>query len=67
MNTELFDTVAVNIKTKKVRIFGRNNDQRNADAIIRMAVMRRGVDEEFYVNTKTGKYNVGDDYKYKGN
>jgi len=49
MNKErLFNVVAVNIKTGKERILAEGKTERNAEAIVAMAVMRRGVDEEFY-------------------
>ena len=61
----LYDVVAVNLKTNKVRIFGQNKSERNADAIINMAIMRRGVDEEFYTTAKPGQYKEGDCYQDK--
>lgn len=56
------DVIAVNLETKKVRIFARGKDEKNAEAIVNMAVIRRGVDEEFYTTTPDGKYNEGDVY-----
>lgn len=44
---QLFDVVAVDIKTRKVRMIAKGKSEKNADAIVRMAVMRRGVDTEF--------------------
>jgi trimethylamine:corrinoid methyltransferase-like protein len=44
----LYDVVAVNIKTGAERVLVTDTTERNAEAIIKMAVMRRGVDEEFY-------------------
>jgi hypothetical protein len=46
--TTLFDVEAVNIKTGEVRKLAENKTRENAEAIVKMAVMRRGVDEEFY-------------------
>ena len=63
---KLFDVVAINLKTSKVRIFARDKDEANADAIIRMSVARRGVDEECYGTTAPGKYNDGDTYDGDG-
>ena len=60
MTEERFDVLAVNIKTRKVRIFGRDKDAKNAEAIVRMAVYRRGVDVEFYPMAAPGVYNEGD-------
>lgn len=44
----LFDVIAQNIKTGAKRFLDKSKSEGNADAIVRMAVMRRGVDEEFY-------------------
>lgn len=48
MSTHLFDVIAVNIRTKEERVLETGKTEKNADAIIKMAVMRRGVDVEFY-------------------
>ena len=45
---ELFDVIAVNIKTGAERFMAEKKTEPNAEAIVAMAVMRRGVDEEFY-------------------
>lgn len=58
----MFDVVEVEISTAKVRIVDRNKDSLNADAIIKLAVMRRGVDNHFFVSVRTGKYKDGDEY-----
>lgn len=61
--TELFDVVAVDIATSKVAaLFGERKTLRNAEAIVNMAVMRRGVDEQFYAEVPHGKFKVGDAY-----
>ena len=57
---ENYDVVAVNIETSKVRMMAENKTEKNAEAIINMAVMRRGVDEEFYAPAPHGKYKDGD-------
>jgi len=62
----LFDVVAVNFKTGKVRIFARNKNERNADAILMMSVARRGVEEEFYSEAAPGKYQEGDEWTGNG-
>lgn len=62
-NGHLYDAIAVNIETSKVRIFDRNKTLRNAEVISAMAVMRLGVEEEFYTEVPTGKYNDGDTYQ----
>jgi len=45
---KLFDVIATNIETGKERIISSGKTERNAEAILEMAVMRRGVDEEFF-------------------
>lgn len=57
---ELFDVIAVNIETKIVRLMAESKSERNAEAIIDMAVMRRGVETEFYTFSPAGKYHDGD-------
>lgn len=60
---ELFDVVAVSLATGKVEaLFGERKTLRNAEAIENMAVMRRGVEEQFYSTVATGKFKVGDVY-----
>lgn len=47
--SDLFDVVAVTIKAPHAkRLLAERKTEANAEAIINMAVMRRGVDEEFY-------------------
>lgn len=48
MSEHLWDVVAVNIKTLEQRVMERGLSERNADAYIHMAVIRRGVDVEFF-------------------
>ena len=48
MPEKLFDVVAVNIKTGKERIIANGKSEHNAEAIENMAIMRRGVEEEFF-------------------
>lgn len=44
----LFDVIAVDIQTGAERFLAEGKTERNAEAIVEMAVMRRGVDIEFY-------------------
>ena len=44
----LFDVVAVNILTGAERFIANNKTERNAEAIVSIAVMRRGIEEEFF-------------------
>lgn len=63
MNEPLYDAIAVNIETSEVRLFGEGKTKDNAEAISKMAVLRRGCDEEFYTEVPTGTYKEGDLYK----
>lgn len=45
----LWDVVAENIKTGERRFLANGKTEANADAISNMAVLRRGVEEEFYI------------------
>jgi hypothetical protein len=65
-HTPLHDVLAVSIQTGIVRFFGQNKDIRNAEAIVKMAIMRRGVDEEFYAVVPAGSHKEGDKYKENG-
>jgi hypothetical protein len=47
--TDIYDVVAVNIKAGQRRSLATDKMERNALAIIEMAVMRWGVTEEFYM------------------
>lgn len=46
--TQLYRVVAVRYDTGTRRILATDKTLQNADAIIQMAVARRGVDEEYY-------------------
>lgn len=50
----LFDVVAVNLKTGAERHIDTGKTERNAEAIVLMAVMRRGVEEEFFKTVPAG-------------
>lgn len=63
MKVYLYDVVAINIATGKVRLLAENKSEANAEAIVKMAVMRRGVDEECYAEVPAGKYKEGDNYE----
>ncbi len=56
--TERFDVIATNITTGARRILERNKNESNAEAIVRMAVMRRGVDSEFYSVVPAGSVQI---------
>lgn len=44
----LFDVVAVNLRTGAERVIARRETEDNAEATVRMAVFRRGVEVEFF-------------------
>ena len=54
------DVLAVKIADHSVRIMARGKSIPNAEAFINMAVLRRGVDTEFYVAVPNGEYREGD-------
>ena len=60
MNDKLFDVIAVDLSTKKIRFMAQGKTERNAEAIETIAVMRRGVDVEFFTTVPAGKYKEGD-------
>lgn len=60
------DVVAVNIKTDTVRVLATEKTRGNAEACVSMAVMRRGVDEEFFSLAQQAKYKDGDKWTGRG-
>ena len=66
MSEKLYDVVAVNLETNTVRILDSNKTHANADAIMSMAVMRRGCDEEFFSVVAHDHYKEGDEWKGDG-
>jgi len=48
MHQELYDVIAVNIKTRQERVLATGKTRTNAEAIVKMAVMRQGLDEEYF-------------------
>lgn len=59
----LYDVLAVNQETGMVRFMAQGKTERNAEAIIRMAVYHRGVDTEFYSAVTAGSYKEGDEWR----
>ena len=55
-----YDVVGVTIETGHVRIISGNLDKRNAEAVMEMAVMRRGVEREFFSLTEADTYLEGE-------
>ena len=63
----MFDVIAVNLTTGKKRHIATDKTERNAEAIVEMAVMRRGVDEEFFTTVPAGTpLDAADDDAVKG-
>lgn len=58
----MFDVIEVDIVTRKVRMMGLDKDEKNAEAIERMALMRRGTDDNFFTTVPAGLYQDGDIY-----
>lgn len=58
------DVVAVNMTTNKVRLIAEGKTERNAEAIVMMAVGRRGVQAEFFSKVQHGKYKEGDEWNW---
>ena len=63
--SELFDVLAVHVDSRKVRVLDTNKTESNADAIVNMAVCRRGIEEEFFVSCEAGMYRDGDRWEAK--
>ena len=53
---ESYDVVAVDLEKNTIRFLGYDKTLANAEAIVNMAVMRRGVDQEFFAATVSGRY-----------
>ena len=60
--TELFDVVAVDMETHKVRLIAEGKTERKAEAVETMAVVRRGVEKEFFATVKHRRYGNGDEW-----
>lgn len=59
--SELLDVIEVEIaKPHRVRVIASNKTEANAEAIVNMAIMRRGVEAHFFTTCPTGKYQDGD-------
>lgn len=66
MAEELYDVWAVDIESSQIREMARGKALADADAIVSMAVTRRGVDEEFYGVAPAGRYKSGDKWEGSG-
>lgn len=56
----MFDVVAVSLEGRKVLWTMGPKTERNAEAIIDMAVMRQGCDDRYFTTSDPGKYAEGD-------
>lgn len=57
----MFDVIEVEIKAPHtVVVIANNKTERNAEAIVGMAVARRGVEDSFFTTAPAGKYKDGD-------
>jgi hypothetical protein len=59
---ELFDVLAVDMKTRAVRVMAENRTRESAESFVTMAVARRGVEHEFFVEVPAGSYDEGEVY-----
>lgn len=61
---EKFDVFEVDIDSGTMKVMGEGKDAKNAEAIERFAIMKRGTDDNFFVTCPAGKYSEGDKYQY---
>ena len=59
----LFDVVAVNLGTLKVRLLAEAKKETTAEKIVEMAVSRRGVEIEFFSEVPAGTYKDGEKWE----
>lgn len=58
-----FDVVEVELREPHhVRIIASGKTEKNAEAIVNMAVMRRGVEHSFFTTVEAGSYSDGDEF-----
>lgn len=58
----MYDVVAVNMSTHKIRVLAENKTEKNADAVEIMAIHRLGCCEEFFTKVPAGRYKDGDEW-----
>lgn len=61
--TQLYDVVAVSLDDSRVILVEMDKTLPNAEAIVKMAVMRQGCEDRFFVEVPAGKYQEGDKYE----
>lgn len=64
MNEPKFDVVGVNLSTNKVHMVKADLSAEDAEAVIKVAVMRRGVNMEFFTGVPAGEFKEGDSYPF---
>lgn len=60
--TKMYDVIAVDMTTHRVRLVAENKTEKNAMAIEHLALLRNGCDEEFFETVPTGKYKDGEEW-----
>lgn len=63
--TERYDVVAVSTEDYAVLWADGPHDRENAEAVVKMAVMRQGVVDRFFVECAHGAFKAGDRYAAK--
>ena len=63
MTEQLFDVVAVSLDDSSIIWAEPNKTEADAEAVIKMAVMRQGVEDRFFGKATAGKYEAGDKYE----
>lgn len=61
--SKLYDAIAVNQKTGRVRVLATNKPLKFAECVVLIAVVRRGLCEEFFVEVPAGRFTEGDKYE----
>ena len=59
----MYDVIEVKLGTNRVSVMATNKTEANAEAVVNMAVMRRGLDGQFYTTVPSGTYKDGDRYQ----
>jgi hypothetical protein len=58
-----YDVLSVDQKTNVVTVIAEDKTLRNAEAIVEMAVIRRGVESEIFIEVAAGNYKTGEQYE----
>ena len=57
---KLYDVISVNRATGDIDLVSKGRTEADSEAIVKMAVRRRGIDRDFFVQVEGGKYKAGD-------